>query len=487
MNIFSYEFFTLWTVSILLYYTVARNHQWLLLLPVSLIFYTYSISKVPVILFLVSVLTYAGAVTIIYARKKKEISENKLRWFKWIIEGICILALVTGSTTEWFAMLGNSYFTLKAISYLNDVDRDEKSFEPNFFFYLLYLIYFPTVLQGPFNRFLGFKESFTQRVDFNYTDFLHGLQRFLWGTFKKLVLAARLEQITNYVYGSLDTQSGLSIILGTMACSVWLYTDFSGYMDMMLGMSGTFGIPLPENFRQPYFSKSIAEFWRRWHITLGGVLRDYLMMPFIQSKAGRGLRRYFKKYGKNAGKLAPVLTGTFLVWITTALWHEFSWRYVLWGMYYCVIISSSLILEGKYTKIKQRLHITESSKIYTAFCMMRTWTLLLVANVILQVKSYRDFYVIVRQIFGCSFFVGDFINLAVLNWIRQDVVVLGIGFLLVLAVSIGKEKNVNILAFIDRQVLPIRWLIYYIMFFSVLLFGMYGSQYDAGQFLYMQF
>lgn len=211
------------------------------------------------------------------------------------------------------------------------------------------------------------------------------------------------------------------------------------------------------------------------------------MMPFIQSKAGRSLRRHFKKYGKSAGKLAPVLAGTLLVWITTALWHEFSWRYVLWGMYYCVIISGSLVLEGRFTRLKQRLHITESSKIYTAFCMMRTWMLLLVANVILQVKSYGDFFMVVRQILGRSFFIGDFINLSALNWLRQDAVVLGIGLLLVLAVSIGKEKNVNILAFIDHQVLPVRWLIYYILLFGILLFGMYGSQYDAGQFLYMQF
>ena len=156
-------------------------------------------------------------------------------------------------------------------------------------------------------------------------------------------------------------------------------------------------------------------------------------------------------------------------------------------MYYCVIISGSLVLEGRFTRLKQRLHITESSKIYTAFCLMRTWMLLLVANVILQVKSYGDFFMVVRQILGRSFFIGDFINLSALNWLRQDAVILGIGLLLVLAVSIGKEKNVNILAFIDHQVLPVRWLIYYILLFGILLFGMYGSQYDAGQFLYMQF
>ena len=217
-------------------------------------------------------------------------------------------------------------------------------------------------------------------------------------------MTTRLEQITNYVYGNLEMQSGLSIIIGTAACSLWLYTDFSGYMDIMLGISKTFGIALPENFRQPYFSKNIAEFWRRWHITLGGMFRDYLMMPFIQSGQGRGLRKYFKRYGKSAGKLAPVLAGTVIVWFCTSLWHDFSWKYLIWGMYYCVIISGSLLLDGVYKKVRKRLCIKEDSRIYAAFCMVRTWVLLLVANVILQVGNFKDFCVVVRQIAGRSFF-----------------------------------------------------------------------------------
>lgn len=487
MNIFSHNFFLLWAVSVTLYYTIAKRRQWLLLLFMSFAFYAYSIKKVPVVLLVVSVLTYAGTLWITKAEKKKEQSEKKIKLVRRLIIGICIAALIIGSTTNWFAMLGNSYFTLKAISYLIDADRDVKDCESNYFFYLLYLIYLPTVLQGPFNRFAGFRENFAEKISFDYTGFMHCLQRFLWGAFKKMVLTTRLEQVTAYVYGNLDTQSGLSILIGTIACSLWLYTDFSSYMDMMLGMSGTFGISLPENFRQPYFSRSIAEFWRRWHITLGGWLRDYLMMPFIQSKQGRGLRKYFKKYGKNAGRLAPVLTGTFLVWICTSLWHDFSWKYLIWGMYYCVIISISLVLEGAYGKVRRKLSIKEDSKTYAAFCMMRTWTLLLVANVILQVQSFQDFYTVVRQIVGRSFFVGDQISLSALNWIGQDAVVLGAGLLVQLLISIGKEKNVNILSWLDARILPVRWGFYYLLLFGVLLFGMYGLQYDAGQFLYMQF
>lgn len=368
-----------------------------------------------------------------------------------------------------------------------DADRDERNCEKNFFFYLLYLVYLPTILQGPFNRFPQFKESLAERIEFDYTGFMHGIQRFLWGAFKKLVLAARLEQIGTYVFSDWSSQSGISISVGVVAYSLWFYTDFSSYMDMMLGISRTFGITLPENFRQPYFAQNISEFWRRWHITLGGVFRDYLMMPFIQSKSGRSLRKYFKKYGKNAGRLAPVLAGTFLVWISTALWHGLGWNYLIWGMYYCFIISCSLVLEGSYEKIKGRLRIVNSSKAYTLFCMVRTWSLLFTANVILQVHNLREFLAVFRRLIGCSFLDGAYVSLSALGWIRQDAFVLAAGLLILLWVSILKEKNKDVLEIIDKQILLVRWTVYYALLFSVLLFGMYGSQYDAGQFLYMQF
>lgn len=349
------------------------------------------------------------------------------------------------------------------------------------------MIYLPTILQGPFNRFGQFKKSLGDTAKFDYNRFMHGVQRFLWGTFKKLVLAARLEQITTLVSSSWESQSGLSVMIGIAAYSLWLYTDFSSYMDMMLGISQTFGISLPENFRQPYFSKSIAEFWRRWHITLGGIFRDYLMMPFIQSEQGRNLRKRYKKYGKNAGKLAPTLAGTCIVWISTALWHGLSIRYLVWGMYYCAVIVSSLILERTYGRIKERLRIASGSKGYAIFCILRTWGLLFVANVILLAKDLNEFRMIFRRLAGRNFLNGSRVSLSALGWLRQDAFVLATGLLILISISILKERNADILGMIDRQSLPVRWSIYYILLFSVLMFGMYGPQHNAGEFLYMQF
>lgn len=174
MNVFSYHFFVLWLVSLILYYTIAGSRQWMLLLLMSLIFYVYSITKVPVVLISISLLTYIGAVAIVRERKKTETAEAGLKWFRRFISGACIVILMTGSVTNWFALLGNSYFTLKAISYLNDAEREGKC-EKNYWFYLLYLIYLPTVLQGPFNRYAQFKESLAEKISFDYTEFMHGL------------------------------------------------------------------------------------------------------------------------------------------------------------------------------------------------------------------------------------------------------------------------------------------------------------------------
>lgn len=150
MSIFSYPFFALWAVCAVLYYTIAGNHQWLLLLGMSLVFYGYSVMRVPVILILVSTVTYLGAVWITYARKNKKASEKTIKRCRRGITALCVAALLAGPVTGWFVLLGNSYFILKAISYLMDTDRDETVCEKNYFFYLLYLIYLPTILQGPF-------------------------------------------------------------------------------------------------------------------------------------------------------------------------------------------------------------------------------------------------------------------------------------------------------------------------------------------------
>jgi len=188
MNVFSLSFFISWIVGVALFYTVLRKFQWQVLLCISVILYAISIQQFPMVLISISVFTYSSAVLIRKYKWKDDNTDKKLKLFRNIIVGICIVILVLGRATNLLATLGNSYFTLKAIGYLIDCERyDEESYyEKNFFFYLFYLIFFPSIAQGPFNRYKDFKRQFAcEKISFEYIRFMHGIQRFLWGGYKK--------------------------------------------------------------------------------------------------------------------------------------------------------------------------------------------------------------------------------------------------------------------------------------------------------------
>lgn len=490
MNIFSSTFFLLWIVGVALFYTVFRKFQWPLLLCISIALYTVSIQRFPIVLIVVSLLTYLSSVFIHRHKGKSDTTDKRLKVLKNVIVISCIVILAVGRTTSWFEVLGNSYFTLKAIGYLIDCERyeGEDYYEKNIFFYIFYLIYFPSVAQGPFNRYRDFRQQFkSDPVSFDYVRFMHGIQRFLWGAIKKLVIIPRLNDISTFAYSDIVDKSGITLLIGLIAYALYFYIDFSSYMDMMIGVSETFGIGIPENFRQPFFSTSISEFWRRWHITLGGWFKDYIMMPFIQSKAGRGLKDRFKKYGREAARNVPLVIGTLLVWVATGLWHGTGINYILWGMYYCIIIASSLILEQKYRAVKKKLKINDKVWGYKLFGIIRTCFLVLIANLILVTEQLQDIPIVLGKTVGRGFFNGTMISIENLGWIRQDAIVLCAILGLLLWVSILKERGKDVLLCIDRIILPVRWVVYYLMIFVVLYFGRYGVGYDTSNFLYTHF
>lgn len=254
MAVFSYEFFIMWILAVILFYTVARRWQWQLLLIVSCLFYARSVTGVPWILFLVWGITFLAGI---------QVNKHRDVWGKAVCYAavvICTAALMLGRLTSVFVLLGNSYFTLKAIGYVIDVYRG-KDPERNPFRYLLYLIYWPTVLEGPFNRIEGFFRSLNSPISFDYTGFTHGVQRFVWGVFQVIVISKWLGVITAAILTAPYAKGGRYVVFAVAAFAIQLYADFSGFMNMMSGVSATFGISLPENFEQPFFSKSIPEFW----------------------------------------------------------------------------------------------------------------------------------------------------------------------------------------------------------------------------------
>ena len=476
MRVFSYEFFCMWVIALILFYSVGCKFQWQVITVASIFFYCYAIDKIPMVLIIVWLSTFFMA---LYIEKNRN-RFNKI--LLYIIIVICIIVLVVGRATNIFVLLGNSYFTLKAISYVIDTERGSPA-EKNILKYLLFLIYWPTICEGPFNRIDEFEKNFISNIHFDYISFTHGIQRFIWGTFKKLVIAERLGLYVNYVYNNVIGAGGYVCLLATIAFAVQLYADFSGFMDMMIGISSTFGIELPENFKQPYFSKSIPEFWRRWHITLGTWFRDYVMFPFVSCKLIKKLGKSVRKRNKNLGKMIPPILGTILVWVLVGLWHGLSLNYFIWGVYYAILISSSLIFDG----ISKNIKINKEEIWYiNIIAVIKTIVLVIIGDTIICAHNLTEIKNVWYEIIY-NFGGGNLQTLLYCGLEKKDILIIIIGIIGILGVSIIKEAGKSVQSILDEKPLVVRWGVLYVLIFFVLIYGLYGVQYDASQFLYMQF
>ncbi|MCM1038268.1 MAG: hypothetical protein NC434_03025 [Ruminococcus sp.] len=505
MQLLSYAFIILWVICFALYYLVPAKTQRYVLLTGSIAFYVIGLKEFPLGLLLTGLTTYACGLYLQRnlaaqkaaaaqcadkeARKTLKAGFARKRKRMQILYFVFNLGLLVFYKYSGVIMpLGISFYTLTALGYVIDVGRENCEPETDFWNVLLFLAYFPAVTQGPFNRYAPMKEQFLKEHVFDYERMLRGMQRFVWGAFKKLVIADRLGIFTDNVFaGDISLTSGSVYACAVVFYMLQLYTDFSGYIDMAAGVSETFGIMLPENFKQPYFAGSVAEFWRRWHITLGAWFKDYVMFSFVMSDAGRKIGKACKKKWEKTGRQIVPIIGTMLVWFLTGMWHGKTAGYMLWGVYYGLIMSLSLLLEAYYGTVKKKLHIKEG-KGYAYFCMVRTWCIVFIADVLIRSRSlgqaaaiFKAFIVRLRPL--------DLLSKTITSYglSRYDLLLLIAALLILLAVSLMQERGVDVRAFLASKPVPVRWLCYYGIVLLLLITGIYGGNYDTAAFLYQSF
>ncbi|MCL2253711.1 MAG: MBOAT family protein, partial [Lachnospiraceae bacterium] len=282
--------------------------------------------------------------------------------------------------------LGVSFYTFQAVSYLIDVYRGTVKASRDLFRFALFVSFFPQLIQGPISRFGDLSKTLFSPHSFDRQQVSFGLQRILWGFFKKLVIADRLLIGVNEIIRNPESYGGAFVFVGMLFYAFELYADFTGGIDITIGVAQVLGIKVTENFRRPYFSKSIKEYWKRWHITMGAWFTDYVFYPVTVSKPLLRLSKWSRKnLGEAFGKRVPIYLASFIVWFTTGLWHGASWNFIVWGLANWVVIMVSEEFEPLYRKFHRRFDIKEHV-LFKALQIVRT---VLLMSLIRTFDCYR--------------------------------------------------------------------------------------------------
>lgn len=389
--------------------------------------------------------------------------------------------------------LGISFYTFQLLGYLIDVYWESERPQHNFAKFCLYGLYFPYIASGPINRYGQLSPQLYAAHKFDYTQCCFGAQRILWGLFKKLVIAERLAVIVDLVYTNYGVYQGPYVWLGAACFGLQLYADFSGAMDIALGVSQCFGIQLPENFQTPFFSKTVSEFWRRWHITLGGWFRDYMLYPFLKTERISAWGRCLKKrYGKTWGKRIPIYVGLLFVWLSVGVWHGGSYKYIcgIGLMMWCVIVGGELC-SPLFHKMTTTLHIRKKSLGYHIFCSVRTFAIMCVSFVFFRSESFME---ALRMLIASVRRPIAHLSVSTLASALQgmtELMVLAIGLLIAFALELLQyrlhENGLSLRAQIAQKPLWLRWIVYYAVIVMIIVWGYYGIDHPISQFIYQNF
>ena len=353
--------------------------------------------------------------------------------------------------------IGISFYTFHGLSYVIDIYNERIKAERSFSDYAVFVSFFPLLVAGPIERATHLLPQIKKKRIFEYTDAIDGLRQILWGLFKKIVIADNCAEIANQLFNNPIDQSGSNLVLGAIFFTFQIYGDFSGYSDIAIGTARLFGINLLRNFAFPYFSRDIAEFWRRWHISLSSWFKDYLYIPLGGSKGGNWMR----------------IRNTFIIFIVSGFWHGANWTFIIWGLLHALFIMPSIIMKTN----RNNLEIVAKGKTLPTmkeFLQMSiTFSLAVFAWIFFRAENLTDAFLYLNGILSISLFS--------IPTIKPFFLILLI-FIFITIEWIGREEQFALakLGFTWKR--SIRQLMYYAIIIAIFWFG--GKE---QQFIYFQF
>lgn len=515
MSIVSFEFLCFFVITLLLYYIFPAKLRWGALLISSTVFF-FRISGFVLFCFFalfcainwkmamlvqdlecdgkrqikkkLFVITIAGDVLVLVLFKDMSFftdTANKIS--EWMGSPLYLEAL------KIISPVGISYFALIIIGYMADVYWGKYRAEKNFLKFALFAGYFPQLTSGPFVRYDDMWEQLFRGKSADHDVIRSGLERIIWGFFKKLVISERLAVLVNTVYGDYLTYNGCFIILAAFMFTLQLYTDFSGAMDIIIGVSACFGIELPENFDLPFCAASIEEFWRRWHITLGAWLREYVFYPLQRSELFRRLKKWCKnKWGKGYEKKfnLPLFVGMFFTWFLIGFWHGGKWNYI-WGsgLYYWVLITASTLVTPVFQWLIRVLKVNTECFSWKFYQRGRTLLLFAFGLSFFRAKSLKDGILMWKAAFpitNINIFWDGSLLLFGLDRLEWRIIFFSM-LVLNLAGCIKKITGKDIWYWLSEQNMIFRHFVLITLLLVIIIFGYYGPGVDASEFIYQQF
>ena len=506
----------------LVYYLVPRRFRWVLLLAASLGFYaTRAAIGLPFIL-LTALTIWGAALRIgrIHEKCESQIREQKgtltpperkqlrgaakKRMRIWMLGALIlnfsILAVLkyTDDVCGWFSIsplglllpLGISFYTFQSVGYLLDVYNGKAEPVRNPAKFCLFVSFFPQLLQGPIGRFQDLYPQLTEPHDFDSLSLRRGAVLMFWGLLKKLVIADRVLPLVSSVFSAESgSMGGAAALIGVLGYSLQQYCDFSGGIDLVTGIAELFGIRLAPNFRRPYFAVSLADFWRRWHISLGAWMRDYVFYPFALTSPISKLSKAAKKqFGQDFSRALPAALGNILVFLLVGIWHGATSNYILWGLYNGLVLAVSALLDPAYRHFGEKHAALTGGRGFHVFRVLRTFAIVNIGWFFDRCAHAGDAVRMMGSV------ITDFRPAQITwEWLEQcglpipDAIVLGLFTLLLFGISLACERGVQVRDGLLRLPLPVRWLLLYALIFSVVIFGVWGSGFNEASFIYFQF
>ena len=462
----------------LLYWFAARgNYKWqnVLLLVSSYYFYACWDWRFLFLLVFSTILDYYTGIKIAEAQNQK----SKSFWF-WLSIGINLgflgvfkyynffadsladsLSLLGINVNLWtlkvILPVGISFYTFHGLSYVIDIYKDRIKPERNFIDYSVFVSFFPLLVAGPIERATHLLPQIQKKRDFNYATAIDGLRQILWGLFKKVVIADNCAEYANIIFNNHEDYSGSSLIVGSILFTLQIYCDFSGYSDIALGTARLFGVELLRNFAFPYFSRDIAEFWRRWHISLSTWFRDYLYIPLGGSKGGTWMK----------------VRNTFIIFIVSGFWHGANWTFIVWGFVNALFILPSILFNTNRTNLdivaqgKIIPSLKEFLSVLLTFCMASfCW-------IFFRSENLTHAFEFINGIFSMSTFTVPDVKLDNVLWFILPFMIIE---------WLGRERQYAISHMGLNWPAPLRWSFYYLIVITIFYFA--GSE---QQFIYFQF